>query len=481
MCRFLVTVVCTHWKDLGGLSSDRVVPVVEKLVHRTAQNPEPKYPTIDKAFPKFPSYLRRAAIMFAVGQVSSYMTQYWDWQSGQSRNINQQIGNIVSKRIIQIAQSYCAEAIVFENLKGWKLKGGKKRSNRSQRFHGWLKSLIEVYILDRGKTEITNTSKATSNKHLMNDLAILNLAKVPLQNKQLLPEYSGIYYVLDEHNIVWYIGQAKNINKRWQGKNHHRLYQLKAQKKQFTIYYEKVDESQLDNIEKQRIEQYYPHLNTSPVKKKKLRPTETLLRETLAAISDFAFVLAVEPPRQEIANNIREWLAKKKVLNLKVIHICLDFDAIEEKFKPESIEEREAIIKTPFVSRKAYANKWEQIIPLYPIYRLYVNGYAIEVNLMSLFFSKEINSLYQYDRTTLAQESIKILTPESLAQIQQQIGDKNLHIKRLHPYTSDPIDLGFNETIDRESIKNSLEKVSNDYKKGLRGVGSRSNATNVDR
>jgi putative transposase len=72
LCRFLVTVVCTHWKDLGGLSSDNVVPAIEKLVHRTAQNPDPKYPTIDKAFHKFPSYLRRAAIMFAVGQVSSY-------------------------------------------------------------------------------------------------------------------------------------------------------------------------------------------------------------------------------------------------------------------------------------------------------------------------------------------------------------------------------------------------------------------------
>jgi IS605 OrfB family transposase len=309
LCRFLVTVVCTHWKDLGGLSSDNVVPAVEKLIHQTAQNLDPKYPTIDKAFHKFPSYLRRAAIMFAVGQVSSYMTRYRDWQSGQSRNrrdakpptlnsdagcyptlykgqcfklhgfeqveikvftgtdwiwitmpivslrerhlvstnrmkspslivndrdchlsvpfechpekvkgaglvvaidlginttttvsvvsqdgtvihrefihpgrdidrrdkrlksvsmrakktmgkggklgkgfckntyrkcrnINQQIGNIVSKRIAQIAQNYSADAVVFEDLKGWKPKGGKKRSNLKQKFHGWLKSLI---------------------------------------------------------------------------------------------------------------------------------------------------------------------------------------------------------------------------------------------------------------------------------------------------------------------------------------------------
>lgn len=309
LCRFLVTVVCTHWVDLGTLSSDNLVPAVERLVHGTAKNPNPKYPQINRAFHKFPSYLRRAAIMFAAGQVSSYMTRYRDWQSGQSRsrkdakppilnpnagcypalykgqcfklqgfekvelkvftrtdwiwitvqivslrerhkvstnqikspslivndkschlsipfechpekvngsfvvvavdlglnttatvtvvsrdgtvihrefihpgrdidrrdkrlksvsmrakktvgkggklckgfckntyrkcrNINQQIGSIVSKQITQIAQNYSADVVVFEDLKGWKPKGGKKRSNLKQKFHGWLKSLI---------------------------------------------------------------------------------------------------------------------------------------------------------------------------------------------------------------------------------------------------------------------------------------------------------------------------------------------------
>jgi putative transposase len=325
LCRFLVTVICTHYVDLGTLRSDDLIPAVERLVHQTAKNPNPKYPQINRAFHKFPSYLRRAAIMFAAGQVSSYMTRYRDWQSGQSRNrrdakpptlnsnagcypalykgqcfklhgfeqveagisevsgemvlpvveikvftgtdwvwiailitsvrerhlvltnqikspslivndkschlsvpfechpeivlgsgvvvavdlginttatvsvvsrdgtvihrefihpgrdidrrdkrlksvsqrakktmgkggklgkgfcqntyrkcrnINQQIGNIVSKRIARIAQNHSADAVVFEDLKGWKPKGGKKRSNLKQRFHGWLKSLI---------------------------------------------------------------------------------------------------------------------------------------------------------------------------------------------------------------------------------------------------------------------------------------------------------------------------------------------------
>nr|WP_272147097.1 IS200/IS605 family accessory protein TnpB-related protein [Spirulina subsalsa] len=60
-------------------------------------------------------------------------------------NINNQISHIVSKRIVQIATAFNAEAIVFENLKGWKAKGGRKRSTLRQRFHGWLKAKIRDY------------------------------------------------------------------------------------------------------------------------------------------------------------------------------------------------------------------------------------------------------------------------------------------------------------------------------------------------
>jgi putative transposase len=309
ICRFLVTVISTHWDSLGSLSADDVIPAVERLMHGTAKNPDIKYPQFQRAFWKFPSYYRRAAIAFSVGQVSSYMTRYRDWQCGQSRNrrdakpptlnpnagcypslykgqcfklhglnlveikvftgsdwvwttipivnlrerhkvstnqmkspslivndrschlsvpfhckpekvqgegvvvavdlginttatvsvvtqngtvihrefihpgrdidrrdtrlksvsqrakktmgkggklhkgfckntyrkcrnINKQIGHIVSKQIADIAKRFNANAIVFEKLKGWKPKGGKKRSNLKQKFHGWLKALI---------------------------------------------------------------------------------------------------------------------------------------------------------------------------------------------------------------------------------------------------------------------------------------------------------------------------------------------------
>ncbi|MGG6294997.1 IS200/IS605 family accessory protein TnpB-related protein [Leptolyngbya sp. AN02str] len=311
LCRHLVGVIYTHWTELGGLSNQQVIPAVERFIHQTAQNPDVKYGSFDKVFHKFPSYYRRAAIAFAVGQVSSFATRYGQWQSGirsrrdakpptlnakagcypvlykgqcyklhgydqveikvftgtdwiwttvqisglrerhtvdsntllspslifnqqachlsvpfechpekrqpdqdvvavdlginttatvsvvtfdgtvihrefihpgrdidrrdkrlksvstrasktmgkggklhkgfcsnsyrKCRNINQQIAHIVSKRIVQIAKEFNAEAIVFENLKGWKATGGRKRSTLRQRFHGWLKSMIRSY------------------------------------------------------------------------------------------------------------------------------------------------------------------------------------------------------------------------------------------------------------------------------------------------------------------------------------------------
>lgn len=318
------------------------------------------------------------------------------------------------------------------------------------------------------------------------DLYILRLDKVVLEAKQLLPEYSGIYYVLDQTNNVWYIGQAKNIRKRWQGKAHHRIYQLEAQKKlHFTIYYERVNEPQLDSTEKQRITKYHPHLNASPVKTKNLRPTETLLRETLVAIADFAFILGVEPPRKEMQFQTGiDYLLKKKFLGLNVIHIGLNFTALKEKFNPE-LEEYEALIKAPFSQRKAYAKKWEKFPRLYSfMYRLLVNGYIIEVNSLNSFFPKEFESLCKYNQTTLATESIKVITPEALAEIQQQFAAKNgysVHLKRLNPYTLDLIKPIFNESINRESTKTELVKVSQDYKLGKRGIGSKGKTVNIDK
>ncbi len=84
----VVIIVNAHWTHLITLTDKEKVNWVEKAVHLTSKNPNPKYryyqKVIDKypSFRKFPSYLRRAAIAEALGIVSSFQTRYQEWQSG---------------------------------------------------------------------------------------------------------------------------------------------------------------------------------------------------------------------------------------------------------------------------------------------------------------------------------------------------------------------------------------------------------------
>jgi putative transposase len=79
-CQALSYVILGHWVKLQGVDSKCVA--IEKLIHQTEKNPTPKHKYFVKRFWKFPSYLRRAAIEFTWGQVSSYLTRYRTWQSG---------------------------------------------------------------------------------------------------------------------------------------------------------------------------------------------------------------------------------------------------------------------------------------------------------------------------------------------------------------------------------------------------------------
>ncbi|MEB3188995.1 MAG: hypothetical protein VKL42_01465 [Snowella sp.] len=322
---------------------------------------------------------------------------------------------------------------------------------------------------------------------MLADQYILNLSKLSLNMKDLLPEYSGIYYVLDENQTVWYIGQAKNIRKRWQGKAHHRIYQLESQKKyHFYIYYEAVNASELNNVEKQRIQQYDPHLNKSPVKTKKVRPVESLLRETVSSIHRFAFVIGIELPNNEIFFSIQK---SRKNTNSEVIHIGISFDWLDQELNTQSYEEQAAIIKSSFQSRKVYAKKWEAIPKIYQVvHRLYINNYIVEYNHLfsSSITSKGFEEFLEYRETTLAGEPIRCLTAESISKIQQKAYSETTDtyvsqvIKQLQPYDFDPIKLLFNDSIDREESRQSLEKISEDYKTGKRGFGSRSKVINID-
>lgn len=71
-----------------------------------------------------------------------------------ARNINEQIAQVTSKRLVDFALAHGANVMVLENLKGWRPKAGAKRSPLRQRFHGWLHrrlaELVEAKFAEAG-------------------------------------------------------------------------------------------------------------------------------------------------------------------------------------------------------------------------------------------------------------------------------------------------------------------------------------------
>ncbi|MEA5554278.1 hypothetical protein VB713_25415 [Anabaena cylindrica UHCC 0172] len=314
---------------------------------------------------------------------------------------------------------------------------------------------------------------------------IFQLPNLPLKKREILPKKSGIYYVIDDQSIIWYIGQAKSLRSRWSGNSHHRIYQLEKQRKKvFTIYYELVNETQLDIIEKQRIEQYNPQLNGTIVKNKKLRPTETLLLETLTIIAPYSFILGIEPPRKDDPNFVVKCQSfssdrriQKSVLPLSVIHICINL----EEFKIEKQKTLFTFLRNVFKKRLNYANNWSlhPDTKRYERYgrfltrRLLVNGFAIEV---SMVHQEVIEKIQGYDFTQIAGIDIRVFNENTLNILKDtckinELGisvyspnknspavdhfDKfdNQALKRLTIYKGDVIKLLFNEDLNLSKLQ----------------------------
>uniref|UniRef100_UPI0026072917 transposase n=1 Tax=Crocosphaera sp. TaxID=2729996 RepID=UPI0026072917 len=105
----LVFIVNAEWKTIGNLTDKEKINYLEKSIHVTSNNPNPKYSYYQKAinkypsFRKFPNYLRRAAIADAIGIVSSFQTRYREWQSGIRKN-----KKVRPPRLTAMCQSYPA-------------------------------------------------------------------------------------------------------------------------------------------------------------------------------------------------------------------------------------------------------------------------------------------------------------------------------------------------------------------------------------
>ena len=78
----LIPIVELHYDDFteNNITTQKAKQAyIEKLFHKTRTNPNPKYEWIDKKYYKTPTYLRRALITYAIGQVQSYKERYNTW------------------------------------------------------------------------------------------------------------------------------------------------------------------------------------------------------------------------------------------------------------------------------------------------------------------------------------------------------------------------------------------------------------------
>jgi len=84
---FFINVCDKEWDYLDTLEYRKVNNAVEKLTIRTKDRPEPKYcfEDAEKAFYKFPAYLRRSAISKAIGLVSSYRSNLINWEKADEK------------------------------------------------------------------------------------------------------------------------------------------------------------------------------------------------------------------------------------------------------------------------------------------------------------------------------------------------------------------------------------------------------------
>ncbi len=109
-----------------------------------------------------------------------------------------------------------------------------------------------------------------------------------LRNKELLPDYSGIYIVADQTDFILCIGKSKNIKFRCNG--HHRHKQLigrDTKNRRFYIYFNHFSLDQIDEKERYYIDLLNPSLNSTKITKfiPKTPTSEGVLTKLLRTIN----------------------------------------------------------------------------------------------------------------------------------------------------------------------------------------------------
>ncbi len=130
---------------------------------------------------------------------------------------------------------------------------------------------------------------------------------VPFDERECLPETSGICFVVDSRDQVWYVGKATNLKSRWVGRNHHRFPELSRShsRRRYRIHWHCCPSTHLDKLEKEWIKRYNPILNESKVKTYSLGKPQLKCEITTAdGQKDFVFFRGSYEPYEGIGNNL---------------------------------------------------------------------------------------------------------------------------------------------------------------------------------
>ena len=92
----------------------------------------------------------------------------------------------------------------------------------------------------------------------VNGLNPFNFKSITIEDRDELPEESGIYFVIDNSNI-YYIGMSKNLQQRWY--SHHKQAALDSFTNLRIAYLDCLPKHYLKNIESTLIKHFKPRLN----------------------------------------------------------------------------------------------------------------------------------------------------------------------------------------------------------------------------
>lgn len=157
------------------------------------------------------------------------------------------------------------------------------------------------------------------------------LPSLKLSEKQRLPEYAAIYFVIARDQVL-YVGLATNLRNRWQ--NHHRFPQLERINKRYEVrlFWLACHQSELNELERQYIDYYCPVLNQTKIPEQKIIPSFQMLTLSLKKLNERVIAFGVCPANnQQLKTLVLGYLAAYSEIRLATTTLRKTLQAITKK------------------------------------------------------------------------------------------------------------------------------------------------------